>query len=165
MNEKYDIAMIKDKYFSSRKFIGVSLKQNGEKYSINLTTPNNYYISDNSILNYSFMKWYMMKHYNVNLSSDYLISCIDNYVEMYKIHPGKKIFVHKNRFEIVDDETFVNENRSENNSDSETEHEHEQEHEQKSENQQEKTENGSKYSSKHLEDTHEMCDIEILDYD
>lgn len=169
MNEKYDVNMIKDKYFSSRKFIGISLKQNGEKYNINLTTPNNYYVSDNSILNYSFMKWYMMKHYNVNLSKDYLISCIDNYVEMYKIHPGKKIFVHKNRFEVVDDETFVNDNTSEDegngdvdsDSDSETEHEYEE----KSENQEEKTENGTKSSSKYLEDTHEMCDIEILDYD
>jgi hypothetical protein len=163
--EKYDIDMIKDKYVSTRKFIGISLKINNQKYNINLTSPSNYYVSDNSILNYSFMKWYMMKHYNVKLSRDYVISCIDNYVEMYKIHPGKKIFVHKNRFEVVDDETFVNDNTSEDDSGSETEHEHEQENEQKSENQEEKTQNGSKSSSKHLEDTHEMCDIEILDYD
>jgi hypothetical protein len=26
---------------------------------------------------------------------------------MYRIHPGKKIIVHKNKFQIVDDETFV----------------------------------------------------------
>jgi hypothetical protein len=107
MIEKYDVAMIKEKYVSTKKFIGISLKTNDEKYSINLTSPNNYYVSDNSIFNYSFLKWYMMRHHNVKLSRDYVISGIDNYVEMYKINPGKKIIVHKNRFELVDDETFV----------------------------------------------------------
>jgi len=164
MHEKYDVAMVKDKYFSSRKFIGISLKTNNQKYNINLTTPNNYYVSDNSILNYSFMKWYMLEHYNVKLSQDYVISCIDNYVEMYKINPGKKIFVHKNRLEVVDDETFINEDidndecdEDESEVDSETDTEDKAEHENKNECQ-----------SIHLEDSqnsHEMCDIEILDYD
>ena len=164
MHEKYDVAMVKDKYFSSRKFIGISLKTNNQKYNINLTTPNNYYVSDNSILNYSFMKWYMLEHYNVKLSQDYVISCIDNYVEMYKINPGKKIFVHKNRLEVVDDETFINEDidndecdEDESEVDSETDTEDKAEHENKNE-----------HPVIHLEDSqdsHEICDIEILDYD
>jgi hypothetical protein len=176
MHEKYDVTMVKDKYFSNRKFIGISLKQNGQKYNINLTTPNNYYVSDNSILNYSFMKWYMMKHYHVNLSNDYLISCIDNYVEMYKIKPGKKIFVHKNQFKIVDDETFVKDADADADADAadvdadvdadadaDAAADADTETETDTKNQKEKNKN--ECANTHLEDNHEMCDIEILDYD
>lgn len=175
MNEKYDVDMIKSKYFSTRKFIGLSLKTNEQKYVINLTTPNNYYVSDNCILNYSFLKWYMMKHYNVKLSRDYVVSGIDNYVEMYKINPGKKIFVHKNRFEIVDDETFVTDDEyagshEEGHSDNETETEHHNETETDSEtdddesNTQHKNDSSSAVNN-NLEESHDICDIEILDYD
>jgi hypothetical protein len=173
MVEKYDIDMIKDNYFSTRKFIGISLKTNNQKYNINLTSPSNYYVSDNSILNYSFMKWYMMKHYNVKLSRDYVISCIDNYVEMYKIHPGKKILVHKNKFQLVDDETFVTyEAEAESNSDTESESEGEHsstqtetEHEHENENENENNKEPKLIFHTNLEENHEMCDIEILDYD
>jgi hypothetical protein len=181
MNEKYDVDMIKSKYFSTRKFIGLSLKTNEQKYVINLTSPNNYYVSDNCILNYSFLKWYMMKHYNVKLSCDYVVSGIDNYVEMYKINPGKKIFVHKNRFEIVDDETFVTDdeyidnheegqNDNDNDNETETEHHNETETETDSEthddasNTQHKNDS-TRETNNNLEERHEMCDIEILDYD
>ena len=167
--EKYDIEMIKDKYFSTRKFIGISLKTNGEKYSINLTSPSNYYVSDNSILNYSFMKWYMMKHYHVNLSRNYIISCIDNYVEMYRIHPGKKIIVHKNRFEIVNDETFMNDNDKDkdkdkdNNNLCDTHSESDTDSETPITYMQNTSETGT--DNINLEEGHEMCDIEILEYD
>ena len=172
MHEKYDVDMVKDNYVSNRKFIGISLKTNNLKYNINLTSPNNYYISDNSILNYSFMKWYMMKHYYVKLSNEYIISCIDNYVEMYKINPGKKIFVHNNRFELVDDETFVvgdvyTDNHGDVESESEESHSHsESESTTSDEHSSTHTKNdSSKKVTTNLEETHEMCDIEILDCD
>jgi hypothetical protein len=179
MIEKYDVAMIKEKYVSIKKFIGILLKTNGEKYSINLTTPNNYYVSDNSIFNYSFLKWYMMKHYNIKLSRDYVISGIDNYVEMYKINPGKKIIVHKNRFELVDDETFVIADAdadtdadadvdTDNHTDVESDTENELDDESSSSKTQSESENKNepiKVINMNLEETHEMCDIEILDYD
>ena len=165
--EKYDIEMIKDKYFSTRKFIGISLKTNGEKYNINLTSPSNYYVSDNSILNYSFMKWYMMKHYYVNLSRNYIISCIDNYVEMYRIHPGKKIIVHKNRFEIVNDETFMNDNNKDNDNDNDNQCDTHSESDTDSETPISYMQNTSETGTDNinLEEGHEMCDIEILEYD
>lgn len=169
--EKYDIDMIKDKYFSTRKFIGISLKTNNQKYNINLTSPNNYYISDNSIFNYSFLKWYMMEHYNIKLSRDYLISCIDNYVEMYRIHPGKKIIVHKNKFQIVEDETFVNDDGAvdtDNHEDVDSDTENDSDVESSSNQTQSESENKNdsiKVINANLEKTHEMCDIEILDYD
>ena len=169
--EKYDIDMIKDNYFSTRKFIGISLKTNNQKYNINLTSPSNYYVSDNSILNYSFLKWYMMKHHGIKLSHDYLISCIDNYVEMYRIHPGKKIIVHKNKFQIVDDETFVNDDGAvdtNNHTDVDSDTESESDNETSSSKTQSESENKNdsiKVINMNLEESHEMCDIEILDYD
>ena len=168
MVEKYDVAMIKDKYFSTRKFIGLSLKLNNQKYNINLTSPNNYYISDNSILNYSFLKWYMNKNYNVKLSHNYVISGIDNYVEMYKIHAGKKIIVHKNRFEVVDDETFVESEDQDNNNtgvNNNTENDSDGESSSSTESQHETENDSNKEINMNLEETHELCDIEILDYD
>lgn len=177
MIEKYDVNMIKEKYVSTKKFIGISLKTNDEKYSINLTSPNNYYVSDNSIFNYSFLKWYMMKHHNIKLSRDYVISGIDNYVEMYKINPGKKIIVHNNRFELVDDETFViddtdantdTDNHIDNHIDVDSDTESESDDESSSSKTQSESENKNesiKVINMNLEETHEMCDIEILDYD
>jgi hypothetical protein len=178
--EKYDIEMIKDKYFSTRKFIGISLKTNNQKYNINLTSPSNYYLSDNSILNYSFMKWYMMKHHNVKLSREYLISCIDNHVEMYRIHPGKKIIVYKNKFQLVDDETFNSDSdndtdkhsHSETNVDSDADTDTSTNTDTGNSNDNNETENQNENNKEprvlfinNLEESHEMCDIEILDYD
>jgi len=178
MVEKYDIQMIKDNYFSTRKFIGISLKTNNQKYNINLTSPSNYYLSDNSILNYSFLKWYMMKYHGVKLSRDYVISCIDNYVEMYRINPGKKIIVHKNKFQIVDDETFNgdNDNDTDNDTDKDT-HSNvdaglgtDTDTDTDTDTPEDETQNESNKEPRllfnnNLEENHEMFDIEILDYE
>jgi hypothetical protein len=172
MVEKYDIQMIKDNYFSTRKFIGISLKTNNQKYNINLTSPSNYYLSDNSILNYSFLKWYMMKHHGVKLSHDYVISGIDNYVEMYRINPGKKIIVHKNKFQIVDDETFDNDSDSRANvddglgTDADTDTDTDADADTPADDiQNENNKEPRLLFNNNLEENHEMFDIEILDYE
>ena len=103
----------------------------------------------------------MMKHYHVNLSRNYIISCIDNYVEMYRIHPGKKIIVHKNRFEIVNDETFMND--KDNNNQCDTYSESDTDSETPIPSMQNTSETGT--DNINLEESHEMCDIEILEYD
>jgi hypothetical protein len=178
MVEKYDIQMIKDNYFSTRKFIGISLKTNNQKYNINLTSPSNYYLSDNSILNYSFLKWYMMKHHGVKLSHDYIISGIDNYVEMYRINPGKKIIVHKNKFQIVDDETFDNDSDSNSranvdaglgtdaDTDTDTDTDTDADADTPADDiQNENNKEPRLLFNNNLEENHEMFDIEILDYE
>jgi hypothetical protein len=178
MVEKYDIQMIKDNYFSTRKFIGISLKTNNQKYNINLTSPSNYYLSDNSILNYSFLKWYMMKHHGVKLSHDYVISGIDNYVEMYRINPGKKIIVHKNKFQIVDDETFDIDNDTDKDThsnvdtglgtyaDTDTDTDTDADADTHTDDiQNENTKEPRLLFNNNLEENHEMFDIEILDYE
>jgi hypothetical protein len=96
-----------NKEVSSRKFIGSNLTFNGVKYTINLTTPNNYYIVGNSIFDYPFLKWYMAEHFDILLTKKYSMSCIDNFVEMYNITPGQKIIVEKNLLRTTEDETFT----------------------------------------------------------
>ena len=105
MKQKYTCDQLKDS-LSKRRFIGIHLKTEGRDYIINLTNPINYYIEDNTILDYSFLKMYLFKRYSIILGNSYTLSCIDNCIEMYSLEQGKKIFIKKNSFEIIDDETY-----------------------------------------------------------
>lgn len=105
MKQKYTYEKLKGEV-SKRRFIGIHLKTDGNDYIINLSNPVNYYIIDNTILDYSFLKMYLFKRYNVILGNNYTLSCIDNFIEMYTIEQGKKILIQKNSFKLVDDETF-----------------------------------------------------------
>ena len=91
---------------SKRRFIGIHLNTENKDYIINLTSPVNYYLVNNTILDYSFLKMYLFNRYNVTLGSTYKLSCIDNFIEMYTVEQGKKFFVKKNTFKLVDDETY-----------------------------------------------------------
>jgi hypothetical protein len=91
---------------SKRRFIGIHLKMNEKDYIINLSSPVNYYLVNNTILDYSFLKMYLFNRYNVILGNTYKLSCIDNFVEMYTIEQGKKFYVKMNSLNIVDDETY-----------------------------------------------------------
>jgi hypothetical protein len=93
---------------STRRFIGIHLKTDDKDYLINISSPINYYIVDNTSLDYSFLKMYMLNRYNVILGTTYKLSCIDNFIEMYSVEQGKKFLVKKNSFKLVDDETYRN---------------------------------------------------------
>ena len=105
MKQKYTCDQLKDS-LSKRRFIGIHLKTEGRDYIINLTNPINYYIEDNTILDYSFLKMYLFKRYSIILGNSYTLSCIDNCIEIYSLEQGKNIFIKKNSFEIIDDETY-----------------------------------------------------------
>ena len=103
--EQYEYEEIKN-MVSKRRFIGIHLKTEEKDYVINLSTPVNYYLVNNTILDYSFLKMYLFNRYNVSLGHTYKLSCIDNFIEMYNIEQGKKFFVKNNMFKVVDDETY-----------------------------------------------------------
>jgi hypothetical protein len=86
---------------------------------------------------------------------------------MYRIHPGKKIIVHKNRFEIVNDETFMNDNNKDNDNDNDNQCDTHSESDTDSETPIPYMQNTSETGTDNinLEEGHEMCDIEILEYD
>jgi hypothetical protein len=102
------------KMLSKRRFIGIHLKMDEKDYIINLSSPVNYYLVNNTILDYSFLKMYLFNRYNVILGNTYKLSCIDNFIEMYTVEQGKKFYVKMNSLNIVDDETYnVDESSSE----------------------------------------------------
>ena len=95
---------------SKRKLIAINLHMNSKKYSINLTTPVNYFTVENSILGYHFLKWYMAQTYDVMLDNKYTVLCIDNFVGMYKIKPGKKLVIYSDSLKVVDDDEYSEDN-------------------------------------------------------
>ena len=103
--DQYEYEEIKN-MVSKRRFIGIHLKTEEKDYIINLSSPVNYYLVNNTILDYSFLKMYLFNRYNVTLGNTYKLSCIDNFIEMYNIEQGKKFFVKNNMFKVVDDETY-----------------------------------------------------------
>jgi hypothetical protein len=103
--DQYEYEEIKN-MVSKRRFIGIHLKTEEKDYVINLSSPVNYYLVNNTILDYSFLKMYLFNRYNVSLGNTYKLSCIDNFIEMYNLEQGKKFFVKNNMFKVVDDETY-----------------------------------------------------------
>jgi hypothetical protein len=129
---------------SSKKLIGANLHMNSKKYDINLTNPANYFVINNSVLGYYFLKWYMAETHNVVLQKNYSIFCIDNRIGMYTVVPGKKLLVYRNILKVVDDEAYVEGNEE---SDADVNSEENKAH---------------KVKSEHTNDT---CDIEVVGYE
>ena len=133
---------------SNNKLIGANLHMNSKKYDINLTNPANYFVINNSILGYYFLKWYMAETHNVVLQKNYSIFCIDNRIGMYTLVPGKKLLVYRNTLKVIDDEAYVEayvEVNEESDADTNSEENKEQ-----------------KIKSEHLND---ICDIEVVGYE
>ena len=103
LNYEYD--EIKN-MISKRRFIGIHIKTEDKDFIINLTNPVNYYLVNNTILDYSFLKMYLFNRYNFILGNTYKLSCIDNFIEMYTVEQGKKFFIKSDSFKVVDDETY-----------------------------------------------------------
>ena len=160
--EKYTHDIL-NSMLSKRRFIGINLKTEDKEYLININSPINYYIVDNTILDYSFLKMYLFNRYNVMLGYTYKLSCIDNFIEMYTIEQGKKFLVKKNSFKIIDDETYkVNSDENEDENEDEDEDENEDENENENDDEDE-DENKSGSGSKFLQNGDDI-DIEFVDY-
>jgi hypothetical protein len=97
---------------SKRRFIGIHLKTEDKDFIINLTNPVNYYLVNNTILDYSFLKMYLFNRYNFILGNTYKLSCIDNFIEMYTVEQGKKFFIKSDSFKVVHDETYKEDDES-----------------------------------------------------
>jgi hypothetical protein len=104
---------------SNNKFIAVVLKFNNKEYQINIYEPFNFNVSENVVLEYNFLKWYMRKYYNIKLTNEYTICAIDNGVQLYHLYPSDAIEVCKNKynkFEYTFD--FNNDDNSDSSTDS-----------------------------------------------
>jgi hypothetical protein len=142
----YTISELKT-HMSTRKLIGANLHMDSKKYSINLNTPVNYLVNENSLLGFHFLKWYMAGTYNVVLHNNYSVFCIDNSIGMYELRPGKQLLVYKDYLKLVDDDTYTDVS-SEASTDADA-----------------NTANTSKNLDESNKRMNDICDIEVLGYD
>ena len=145
---------------SKRKLIAINIHMNSNKYSINLTTPVNYFTVENSILGYHFLKWYMAQTYDVILDNKYTVLCIDNFVGMYKIKPGKKLVIYSDSLKVVDDDEYSVEDADDN--DDEEHVESNNHHEEDEDNEQDEQDEQDEQAKK-SDQLNDACDIEVVD--
>lgn len=142
---------------SKRKLIGANLHMNSKKYVINLTTPINYFIADNSVLGYHFLKWFMAENHDIILNKKYSVLCIDNCIGMYELVPGKKLLVSRDSLKVVDDDEYSVEDSDSEESGDDAEQDNTENTEQTEEHAEEQAENSDQST--------DACDIEVVDCD
>ena len=102
-------------YFCDRKFVPVDhrmieivLQFAGAEYELNLSSPDNFYVLGNHLLDPAFMKWFMRKNHGVRIDAnanneyDYTIKCIDHDANMHTLLPCNYLHVTETGFEVHD---------------------------------------------------------------
>ena len=115
-NENYTIRYneISEKsYYQKSKcsFIAIELKYEDKTYQIDLNNPFNFLVKDNELLDYPFLRWYTYKHYNVDISQNYIVELIDSSVTSETLSVGHNIKLsidgwEKEEHDISDSEDY-----------------------------------------------------------
>jgi hypothetical protein len=112
----------------------------------------------------------MAQTYDVMLDNKYTVLCIDNFVGMYKIKPGKKLVIYSDSLKVVDDDEYSAENSDDNEDDEEhvesNNHDEDDEEDQEDE-QGEQGEQGEEgepdEEAKKSDQLNDACDVEVVD--
>jgi hypothetical protein len=105
--------------FFDRKFVPVGhrmmeivLHHGDSEYEINLSSPDNFYVLGNKLLDPAFLKWFIRKNHGVNFNLDfkrgaesacnYTIKCIDNHAALHTLQPCNYLKVCETGFEVHD---------------------------------------------------------------
>jgi hypothetical protein len=115
---KYDgfpLDLIDGVHFYERKFVPVDhrmmetvLQYKGTDYDLNLASPDNFYVAGNKLLDFAFLKWFMLKNHGVRLevtpdgACDYIIKCVDHNAVLHTLHPHNYLHVSVTGFEVQD---------------------------------------------------------------
>ena len=84
-----------------KPFIQVELCQNEEKMSIHKKLEG-FYLEDNTLLDKSFLEWYVKTFYAIILDDDYKLSVIDSDVNMFKIEKGQRVDLNdKKQYQLI----------------------------------------------------------------
>ncbi len=87
-----------------KPFIQVELCQNDEKTSIHKNLEG-FYLEDNTLLDESFLEWYVKTFYAIILDDDYNLSVIDSDVNMFKIEKGQRVDLNdKKQYQLINEE-------------------------------------------------------------
>ena len=106
-------------HFYDRKFAPVDhrmmeivLQYNGTEYDLNLASPDNFYVAGNKLLDFAFLKWFMLKNHGVRLvpkqdgscgtKCEYIIKCVDHEAVLHTLHPHNYLHVSILGFEVQD---------------------------------------------------------------
>ena len=105
-------------YFFDRKFVPVDhrmieivLQYAGSEYELDLASPDNFYVAGNKLLDPAFLKWFMRKNHNVNMTVDvtanhdadsYTIKCIDHNAILHTLRPCNYLYVLQTGIEVHD---------------------------------------------------------------
>jgi hypothetical protein len=104
-------------YFYDRKFVTVDhrmievvFQYAGSEYELDLSTPDNFYVAGNKLLDPAFMKWFMRKNHGIvidisvnhNNEDMYTIKCIDNNAVLHTLRPCNYLYVSNTGFEVHD---------------------------------------------------------------
>ena len=99
-------------YFCDRKFVPVDhrmmeivLQYAGEEYELDLSSPDNFYVVGNNLLDPAFMKWFMRKNHGIPIDvvpATYTIKCIDHNAVMHTMTPCNYLHVTETGFEVHD---------------------------------------------------------------
>ena len=103
-------------YFFERKFtpsnhrmIEIALNYNDSEYELNLSSPDNFYVIGNKLLEPAFLKWFMRKNHGVSIDitsggtdNAYTIKCVDNHANLQTLKPCNYLRVTETGFEVLD---------------------------------------------------------------
>ena len=69
----------------------------------------NYFIENNILLDYLFIKWYSKKYFNLEIdkNDDYHFILLDNSIKEYKLNKLNKIIITKDYFTIEDENYYM----------------------------------------------------------
>ena len=100
--------------FCERKFVPVQhrllevvLQHAGAEYELDLSSPDNFYVAGNKLLDPAFLKWFMRKNHGISISTNdepvsYTIKCIDHNATLHTLLPCNYLHVSENGFEVHD---------------------------------------------------------------
>uniref|UniRef100_A0A6C0JBM9 Uncharacterized protein n=1 Tax=viral metagenome TaxID=1070528 RepID=A0A6C0JBM9_9ZZZZ len=88
-----------------KQFIQIELCQNDIKTSIHKNLEG-FYLTDNTLLDYVFLKWYVNKFYGLLLSDTYNLRIIDSDINMFKLDKNQSIMLNsKKKYDV---KTIIN---------------------------------------------------------
>ena len=79
-----------------KQFIQIELCQNSNKTSIHKNLEG-FYLTDNTLLDYVFLKWYVNKFYGLLLADTYKLSIIDSDINMFNLDKNQSIIINSKK--------------------------------------------------------------------
>lgn len=99
---------------SNIEFLTVILILNGTRYNIDLKTNTSYYIVNNKIFDFNFIKYYINKYYKLKIhdNDEYNIIILDNKCNTIHLNKNDYIILSENNYNVIYDEN-INKTKSE----------------------------------------------------